>query len=114
MGRNTVKIIFFSEISEVKEYIRCCGIEAVDLCIAMKPAALAYLRQNGFAANDTTRYFTNSSHERALEKSKDIMDWLERTAEFVDPDIGVKDSKKGMMRDHTVGRSILSLGRSLK
>ena len=94
MTNRAGRLIFFSDVLEAEEYLRSRKIEEGDICIAMRPSVLAYLQQRGYPANDTMSYFTKSSHEKALEKSQEIINWLISSTGIIDPDIGIQGPHK--------------------
>jgi len=68
------RLIFISSIAEADIFLG--SARPGDLCIALTPRARSYLLKNGVVAEDTTRYFTNTSHENALIRSKEIVGWI--------------------------------------
>jgi len=97
-NRRIEKVIFFNNKSDVDEYLRNTAkmpsLAGRDLCIAMTPSVYSCLKENGLEAENTLPYFSNQSHKRALEKSKELVDWLRQNSDFVDLGLGVRDSLK--------------------
>ncbi|KPK42820.1 MAG: hypothetical protein AMJ78_01105 [Omnitrophica WOR_2 bacterium SM23_29] len=91
MKSRVKKLVFFSSISEVDDYLVRHKPKVSDcLFIAMNPVVRFYSGQKGIQAQDTLKYFTNDSHKGALERSKLIIDWLRKTSDFSDPDMGIE------------------------
>ena len=89
------KIVFFDTVLDVDAYLKTedMGPECRDasvLLIAMKPSVYAYLKSKNLPACDTTPYFSNNSHEKALERSEIIMEWLRKHADFATFGFGVR------------------------
>ena len=63
-----------------------------DKAVAINPPVRSYFKRAGIDADDTSQYFTNESHLKALERSETICDWLEEKAKFDDMGIGVNDA----------------------
>lgn len=101
MANKVKKVIFFNSPSEVDGYLayntKSFKIDRLDcLFIAMNPVVGCYLEQKGISGQDTCLYFTNVSHEKALERSKIIMDWLKEEPTFLDLGLGIKRAYKDL------------------
>src|SRR3989338_2944189 len=87
------RLIFLTGIDEAEEYMRSgTGGDHEDIYIAMNPRISACLKRNGIIAYDTTRYFTNSSHEEGLKRSKEITDYIRRSFDIKDEEIGINNA----------------------
>jgi len=95
-GEAFKKVVFLNCLSDVDEYISnkkdAARSGADELCIAMTPGSCSLLKQRGIKARNTVEYFTNNSHMKVLEKSKILVDWLLKSSDFVDMDLGIKES----------------------
>lgn len=89
------KIYFFYAAEEVKEYLKkrtdtLCSDK--NLFIALAPSAYTCLREKGIAAENTLEYFTSDSHQRLLERSQILMQWLRANTDFDAVERGVQES----------------------
>lgn len=64
------------------------------LYIALTPTAYSYLAGKGMRVHTTDIYFTNESHKKALERSKEISEWLRQHAPFADLGLGIRRGYK--------------------
>ncbi len=74
------RIIFLESEADADGYLsdsKAVGRESGDLFIAMNPNVRAYLLRKGYAANDTSSYFSNLSHKEALVRLQFMTDWLD-------------------------------------
>lgn len=97
-GRKFKKISFFYTVSEIDEYFGKAGLKGGlndELCIGMTPSAYAHLLEKAPNAANTLEYFTNESHEKILFRSKEIVKWFMKNADFhdVDTGMGIRQSK---------------------
>lgn len=87
---------------KIKKIIFCDTLTIIEeskniLFIALKPEIYAYLKQKGILVHNTLPYFKNESHEKALRKSKILMEWIRSNANFVDLGIGIKDAYREIL-----------------
>ncbi len=89
------RIVFLSNAKEADEYLlNNPVIGDGELFISMSPSVQAHLKRKGISSENTLIYFTNESHKKALEKSNELVKWLEKSLEFSDLGLGVKSAYK--------------------
>ena len=89
MKEKVRKIVFLDNI-------RDCNADDA-LFIALRPHVYSYLSQKGFNVVSTRPYFTNESHKRILTRSAVMVKWVEENADFLDFNLGTKDSFKNSL-----------------
>jgi len=87
------KLIFLDTVADAESFmlqdIHKDGARD-SVIIAMKPSVGTYLLKRGIRCEDTTAYFTNDSHVKALERSESAIDRLRKEISFSDPSFGVR------------------------
>jgi len=87
IDRKIGKLIFCDKVPVVAE-----GGDV--LYIAMNPVVYSNLLKRRVWVHNTLPYFTNESHEKSLEKSKILADWIRTNSKFIDPGTGIKNAYK--------------------
>lgn len=84
------KIIFVDSPVLVEAYIsnakrdKITSRDAKELFIAMNPNTHLYLIKKELPVSNTLPFFSNNSHSNALETSRKLVEWLDKTCKFQD------------------------------
>lgn len=94
MSDSFKRLLFFDKTSAIDGYLNRSRARDGDLIIAMNPNVFVRAKDMKLNVRNTLAYFDNSSHERMLLESKEMVEWLGSKIQFVDPYLGVKDAYK--------------------
>lgn len=100
---NRKRIIFVDKISVVDAYINnkinkdSATFNNDDLFIGLNPHTFSYLKRRGLFALNTSQFFKNSSHVKALESSKELVGWLEKRLDFTGICLGTEQCYKNLL-----------------
>lgn len=94
MVDNCVLLEFADEAEAYAEECQRFGAGAsATRVISLEPRLRVVLQRHGVASVDSLAYFRPDSHARALEKSHDLLDWLQSRFQLED-ELGVADTYK--------------------
>ncbi|MFH1593918.1 MAG: hypothetical protein ABID09_04410 [Candidatus Omnitrophota bacterium] len=99
MPKKLKKIFFFDTVLDIEKFVKenpghGTLMPEDSLSIATSPVVRSDLAKNGISAESTLPYFGDGSRIAAFEKSKILMEWIEKRVNFSDPDLGVGEAYK--------------------